>query len=274
MLPQETAVQKITDSLRKDLRVKAIFLKGSMGRNEYDEHSDIDLYCLVEKEDEKEFLGNRLVHLQAYRPVIFQDDIFIVAPQLIAVFDDFLHIDLFTVTPETFKGKDFFKVLHDPEDRLTAFIDTQGLELKASEYRDHVNDVAWFLFQYKKASSRGNGIWSVKMLANAAEHLARVLLYRYAPERAQLGLKSLQHALPTELFKQMEAVFEAMTPSRHAESAEAMSRLLKKEFPWIKEHVADGAQIETLLQSMLDLYASEEKGMQNLIGNKKHEKTV
>jgi predicted nucleotidyltransferase len=274
MLPQETAVQKITDSLRKDRRVKAIFLKGSMGRGEYDEHSDIDLYCLVEKESEKEFLGNRLMHLQAYRPVIFQDDIFIVAPQLIAVFDDFLHIDLFTVTTETFSGKDFFKVLHDPEDRLTAFIDTQGLELSASDYRDHVNDVAWFLFQYKKAASRGNGIWSVKMLANAAEHLARVLLYRYAPERAQLGLKSLQQSLPTDLLEQMEAIFDDMTPARHAESAAALSRLIKKELPWIMDHLAGGAQIVRLLQSMLDLYASEEKELQNLISTKKGEKTV
>ena len=267
MLPQEIAVQKITKSLRKDHRVQAVFLKGSMGRNEHDEHSDIDLYCLVEKEDEKEFLGNRLMHLQAYRPVTFQDDIFIIAPQLIAVFDDFLHIDLFTVTVETFSEKDFFKVLHDPKDKLTAFIGTQGLELSESEYRDHVNDVAWFLFQYKKAFSRGNGIWSVKMLANAAEHLARVLLYRYAPERAQLGLKSLQRSLPMELFGQMEEIFEAMTPARHAESAAAMSRLVKKELPWIKEHLADGAQIERLLQAMLDFYAKEENGAQNLISN-------
>lgn len=267
MLPQEIAVQKITDSLRKDHRVQAVFLKGSMGRNEYDEFSDIDLYCLVEKENEKEFLGNRLMHLQAYRPVTFQDDIFIVAPQLIAVFDDFLHIDLFTVTAETFSGRDFFKVLHDPENRLTEFVDTQGLELSEGEYRDHVNDVAWFLFQYKKASSRGNGIWSVKMLANAAEHLARVLLYRYAPRRAQLGLKSLQRSLPPELFGQMEAIFEAMTPAHHAESAAAMSRLVKKELPWIKAHLADGAQIEKLLQSMLDFYAKQEKGPKNLVSN-------
>ncbi|HSP23246.1 MAG TPA: nucleotidyltransferase domain-containing protein [Planococcus sp. (in: firmicutes)] len=267
MLPQEIAVQKITDSLCKDQRVKAIFLKGSMGRNEHDEHSDIDLYCLVEQEHEKEFLGNRLAHLQAYRPVIFQDDIFIVAPQLIAIYDDFLHIDLFTVTAETFSGKDFFKVLHDPEDRLTAYIHTQGLELSGSEYRDHVNDVAWFLFQYKKASARGNDIWAVKMLSNAAEHLARVLLYRYAPERTQLGLKSLQHSLPADLFGQIEEIFEVMTPTCHAESATAMSRLVKKELPWITEHLADGEQIVRLLQGMLDLYAREENGVQNLINN-------
>lgn len=267
MLLQEIAIQKITDSLRKDRRVQAIFLKGSMGRNEYDEHSDIDLYCLVEQEDEKQFLENRLMHLQAYRPVIFQDDIFIVAPQLIAVYDDFLHIDLFTVTAQTFSGKDFFKVLHDPGDRLTAFIHTQGLELSSSEYRDHVNDIAWFLFQYKKASARGNRIWSVKMLGDAAEHLAQVLLHRYAPERAQLGLKSLQHSLPPHLHREVKEIFEAMTSTRHAEAAAAMSRLVKKEVPWIMEHLADAAQIERLLHAMLDLYTREENGAQNPLSN-------
>ena len=259
MLPQEIAVQKITESLQKDERVQAIFLKGSMGRNEYDEHSDIDMYCLVEQAHEKGFLESRLAHLEAYRPVIFQDDIFIVAPQLIAVYDDFLHIDLFTVTPQSFSGKDFFKVLYDPEDRLTAFIDTQGLELSATEYRDHVMDVAWFLFQYKKAAARGNAIWAVKMLSNAAEHLARMLLYRYAPERAQLGLKSLQQSLPAYLHGDMEAIFEAMTPSRHAASAAAMSGLVNTELPWIMDHLEDAKPIEKLLTSMLNLYIDKEQ---------------
>lgn len=45
MLAQEIAVHKITESLQADRRVKAVFLKGSMGRGEYDEHSDID--CIV-----------------------------------------------------------------------------------------------------------------------------------------------------------------------------------------------------------------------------------
>ena len=109
MLPQELAVEKITASLKKDPLVKAIFLKGSMGRGEHDEHSDVDLYCLVNEEDKKEFLANRVEHLRAYRDIILMDDIFIVAPQIIAVFDDLLHIDLFTVTKESFVGGDLFQ---------------------------------------------------------------------------------------------------------------------------------------------------------------------
>ncbi len=258
MLAQEIAVHKITESLQADRRVKAVFLKGSMGRGEYDEHSDIDLYCLVDTADKAEFQKSRLAHLQAYRPVIFQDDIFIVAPQLIAVFDDLLHIDLFTVTADTFSKKDFFKVLYDPEDRLSAFTDTQGLELSADEFQDHVTDVAWFLFQYKKAAARDNDMWSVKMLSNAAEHLARVLLHRYAPNRAQLGLKTLKRSLPVLLVGQMEQIFERMTPALHAEAAAAMAELVKDEYCWIMEQFTDEIPTADLLREMIALYAPVE----------------
>src|SRR6185437_816514 len=135
MYPQELAVEKISSSLKKDPLVQAVFLKGSMGRNEHDEFSDIDLYCLVNKEDENQFLSNRLEHLQAYRPIIFQDDIFIIAPQMIAVFDDLLHIDLFTVTMDSFQEKDYFKVIDDPNHLLDKFIDSQSLTLSENEYR-------------------------------------------------------------------------------------------------------------------------------------------
>ncbi|WP_230503201.1 nucleotidyltransferase domain-containing protein [Sutcliffiella rhizosphaerae] len=44
-MKQENAVHAITESLKQDKRVQAIFLIGSMGREEYDEYSDVDLYC-------------------------------------------------------------------------------------------------------------------------------------------------------------------------------------------------------------------------------------
>ncbi|ANU09483.1 DNA polymerase beta domain-containing protein [Planococcus antarcticus DSM 14505] len=253
MLLQEIAVEKITASLIQSPYVRAIFLKGSMGRDEHDEHSDIDLYCLVEKEQEEHFLKERLTHLQAYRPVLFQDDIFIIAPQLIAVFDDLLHIDLFTVTVESFIAKDFFKVVYDPENLLDQFAESQSLELSKEEYKDHVIDVAWFLFQYRKAGARGNGVWAVKMLSQVLEHLARVLLYRYAPERAQLGLKAISHSLPELVFSEIENISSLMTPENHAQAASQIRRLLAKEAGWIDERVSDRDQIMPLMKKMIEI---------------------
>ncbi|WP_251137220.1 nucleotidyltransferase domain-containing protein [Exiguobacterium sp. H66] len=74
------AIEQLTDRLKQDPTVEAIFLKGSFDRGEEDFHSDLDLYCLVAEGTVSEFLPRRLAHLEAYRPVIWHDDIFIVAP--------------------------------------------------------------------------------------------------------------------------------------------------------------------------------------------------
>ncbi|WP_430784637.1 nucleotidyltransferase domain-containing protein [Virgibacillus flavescens] len=254
MLPQEIALEKICQSLQEDEHVVAIFVKGSMGRNEYDEHSDIDLYCMVDKQNEQEFLARRLEHIKAYRPIIFQDDIFIIAPQIIAVYDDYLHIDLFTVTRETFSSKDYFKVLYDPHQLLDEFVDKQSLVLSDNEFKDNVIDVAWFMFQYKKSSARGNDIWSVKMLTNAMEHLARVLLHRYSPERAQLGLKTIERSLPANIINELSVIFKNITPENNRKAANLLSEFLLSEAKWIRSHFNEGDQVMLLLDKMIEFH--------------------
>lgn len=251
MLPQEIALEKVCESLQEDEHVEAIFVKGSMGRNEYDEHSDIDLYCMIEKKNEAEFLSRRLDHLNAYRSIMFYDDIFIVAPQIIAVYDDFLHIDLFAVTKESYIAKDYFKVLYDPNHLMDEFIDKQDLVLSDFEYRDNVIDVAWFMFQYKKSAARGNDIWSVKMLSNVMEHLARVLLHRYCPERGQLGLKTIEKSLPESILTEINKIFEQITPDNHRKAACLLSAFLLKEAKWIHTQLKEGEQAGILLDKMI-----------------------
>ena len=96
----EEAVETLVASLKQDDLVQAIFLKGSMGRNEHDDYSDIDLYCLVDEEALAEFLPRRLNHIRAYKELLYFDDIHIIAPQILAVYENFVHLDLFTVTEE------------------------------------------------------------------------------------------------------------------------------------------------------------------------------
>lgn len=252
MLQQELALEKICSSLKRDNLVKALFLKGSMGRDEHDEYSDIDLYCFVEKEDEEVFLNKRLEHIKAYREIIFYDDIYIIAPQIIVVFDNLLHLDLFTVTEENFTEKDYFKVLHDPNNLLEQFKETQSLEVSESEFSDSATDIAWFLFQYKKAIERGNDIWAVRMLTNVMEHLGRVLLHKYCPNRAQLGLKTLDHSLPSFVLIEVEAIFELITPKNHAKASSKIRQILDKEYEWILSQVSDRFLVEVLLKEMIN----------------------
>lgn len=267
MLPQELAVNKISESLKRDPLVQAVFLKGSMGRGEHDAHSDVDLYCMVNEKDEKQFLANRIDHLRAYRETILVDDIFIVAPQIIAVFDNLLHLDFFTVTKEAFVGGDYFTVLYDPHRIMDEFVHTQGLTLTENEYEDDVMDVAWFLFQYKKSAARGNEIWSVKMLTNVIHHLGRVLLFRYAPERAKLGLKTVEQSLPEGVGAELKRILEFITPQGHVQAARQISSLLDRELEWIQKWFDEEHQTMLFLRRMMELHGSRNDSKQIEKGN-------
>jgi predicted nucleotidyltransferase len=231
---QEIALDKVTASLKGDQSVRCIFIKGSMGRKEHDEHSDIDLYCLVDESEEDNFLKRRIDHLRAYNEMIFHDDIFIIAPQIIAIYEDWLHIDLFTVTEKTIQHKDFFTVLYDPENLMEKYKKDQHLTITSEAFRDSVLDAAWFLFQHKKASERGNNTWAPEMLRHTMRNVSTILLERYANKRAILGLKTIHRDLPLDIQHKIENIYELMTPSHHRESAVYIADLLKEQLDWIK----------------------------------------
>jgi len=130
------AIEQLVTRFKQDPAVEAIFLKGSFGRGEEDVYSDIDLYCLVSEERMAKFLTRRLTHLSVYRPIIWKDDLFIVAPQLIVVYDDLLHVDLFTVTRESLNHSDTIRVLYDPKRQLDAYVETSSLALGTQEAAD------------------------------------------------------------------------------------------------------------------------------------------
>lgn len=250
---QDSAVEKVTASLKGDPSVRSIFLKGSMGRKEHDQYSDIDLYCLVEESEEKEFLKRRLDHIKAYKDLYFYDDIFIIAPQIIAIYEDWLHIDLFTVTEKTIQGKDFFTVLYDPDNLMKKFETAQHLTITYGEFKDCVLDAAWFLFQYKKAAQRGNHTWAPEMLRHSMRNVITILLSRYARERALLGLKTIHRDLPQHIQALVVGIYEHMTPSSHCRAARGIANLLQGELHWIQEEInAEDQQTGAFMQLIVE----------------------
>jgi predicted nucleotidyltransferase len=258
---QETAVEKVAASLKADPSVRSIFLKGSMGRKEHDEYSDIDLYCLVEEGEEKEFLHRRLDHIKAYKKLIFYDDIFIIAPQIIAIYEDWLHIDLFTVTEKTIQEKDFFTVLYDPENLMKRYEAAQHLTITKEGFKDSVLDAAWFLFQYKKAAERGNHTWAPEMLRHSMRNVTTILLSRYAKNRALLGLKTIHRDLPQDKQDKVVEIYEMMTPTHHRKAACYIANLLNNELQWIQEVLDDeDAQTGSFMKLMVKTILKKEDG--------------
>ncbi|MGE8037213.1 nucleotidyltransferase domain-containing protein [Lysinibacillus sp. NPDC093692] len=99
-------VKILLESLKDDQYIEAVFLRGSMAREEHDEFSDIDMYCVVKEENIEAFLPNRKKHIETYMKTLFVDEIYIFAPQLLAVYEDMIHIDLFTLSPSEISDKD------------------------------------------------------------------------------------------------------------------------------------------------------------------------
>ncbi|MFN3633513.1 MULTISPECIES: nucleotidyltransferase domain-containing protein [Exiguobacterium] len=223
---QHDAIRIITERLKHDEAVQAIFMKGSFGRGEADEHSDIDLYVMVHPDEETSFLSRRLEHVTAYRPILLKDEIHIVAPQLIAVFDDFLHLDLFTVTQETLNHQDSIHVIYDPQQRLARHV--TSLQLDEAAISDHAFDTVWFFFQYTKSRNRGNAMWATEMLRQGMVHFAYVLAAHHTPARASLGLKDVTQRQEIDL----RSFYDHLTPTSHEKAAHIYLERLQAEQPF------------------------------------------
>ncbi|WP_215113547.1 nucleotidyltransferase domain-containing protein [Exiguobacterium sp. s63] len=244
-MKQQDAIQIITERLKHDEAVQAIFMKGSFGRGEADEHSDIDLYVMVHPDEEDSFLSRRLEYLTAYRPILLKDEIHIVAPQLIAVFDDFLHLDLFTVTENTLNHQDSIHVLYDPEQRLARH--ATSLQLDEATTSDHAFDAVWFFFQYTKSRNRGNSIWATEMLRQGMFHFAYVLAAHHTPDRASLGLKDVAQRQAIDLYD----FYDQLTPASHEKAAHIYMERLKEEqsfFASLPGYNVFGPFMEQLIQ--------------------------
>lgn len=244
-MKQQEAIQLITERLKQDEAVQAIFMKGSFGRGEADDHSDIDLYVMVHPDEEASFLSRRLEHLNAYRPILLKDEIHIVAPQLIVVFDDFLHLDLFTVTQDTLNHQDSIHVIYDPQQRLARH--ATSLQLDEAAISDHAFDTVWFFFQYTKSRNRGNDIWATEMLRQGMVHFAYVLAAHHTPDRASLGLKDVSQRNDINL----GFFYEQLTPTNHEKAARFYIERLKEEHPFFQSlsgYNVFGPFMEQLLQ--------------------------
>ena len=102
---QYDAINIIAKAIIDDGLVEACYLKGSIARQEEDEYSDVDLYCLVSLENEATFLKKRIQYLETYKPILFFEEVNFVGPQLVCVFENGLHFDLYMQNKQNLSQK-------------------------------------------------------------------------------------------------------------------------------------------------------------------------
>jgi hypothetical protein len=211
-MKQWDAIEKVLEKLREDPAIEAVFLKGSLGRQEGDEFSDVDLYCMVRPEMMDAYLPKRLNYLQAYRPLVYWSESNFVGPQIVAVFDDGLHFDLYAVTRESLRHTDQVLPLYDPQDLLAGYV-PEPLGLPADEIVTTFNSFCFSLVEFEANYGRKHLLWATRLASHLSADLSLLLRYRCDPDRAQLACKGLDRVLDPETAAEFQRVLDLLHPA-------------------------------------------------------------
>lgn len=211
-MKQIIAIDTICEIIKKDYAVRAIFLKGSIARNDLDDYSDVDFYCIVKDDEIENFLRRRLNYLKQYRPLIYWSESNFVGPQIVAVFDNGLHFDLYTVTLDTLQKTDEIKVLYDPEELLADYR-SEHLTISEDSVLNFFHEFTFTMLEFEAAYCRNDLLWASRLASHLSGYLAMILRYLFDANNAKLGFKRLYKSLDEELYKKMVEAMDLSGPS-------------------------------------------------------------
>jgi len=217
-LKQYEAVEAVAKRIIADGLAQALLLKGSLARKRSDEYSDVDFYAIVRENDLPAFLERRLDYLNAYMPILYHSEADFVGPQIVCVYENGLHFDLYTVTREQLNSFDRIAVLYDP---LHLLDDYQPLPLSLSpeEIGKLVGSLCFSALEFHTAYMRQDGLFALRLANHIAADLGMYLRTVYDPEFAKIGLKGFGSHLEDAVRKnyleilkklKMETVLEAV----------------------------------------------------------------
>lgn len=223
-MEQLNIIDVITKRLLKEKEIRALFLKGSFARNEVDEYSDIDYYVIVHDEEVESFLNKRIEILQSYRPLIYYSEANFVGPQIVGVYDNGLHIDLYTITLNNLKQSDKIKVLYDPEHLLDNY-EEKSLSLSLDEISKNINEFSFTLLEFETAYKRRDILLSSRLVNYLNFYLITLLRYIIDKDFSLLGFKRLYKNLDYKTYEKIKDILDLQGPSHCLECVKSNIKL-------------------------------------------------
>ncbi|ACB84651.1 nucleotidyltransferase domain-containing protein [Natranaerobius thermophilus] len=238
-MKQEEAIESILPHVKNDEAVEAVFLKGSIARGEYDEYSDVDFYCLVKEDKKADFLEKRFDYLRKYRNLIFWSESNFVGPQIVAVFDNGLHFDFYTVTEPTLPEKDEIKVLYDPKQLLSDY-KPKSLSFTSKQIIKLFNSFTFSLLEFETAYLRKDLMWASRLGGHLISDLCVIVRYINNPSKAQLGIKNLNNYIDENLNKKLIDIYNNICPERLPHGVKQLLDVADEMIPKLPEEVRAG----------------------------------
>ncbi|MCL2222077.1 MAG: hypothetical protein FWB92_07050 [Oscillospiraceae bacterium] len=232
-----TAIEKVREAILNDGLVGALFLKGSIARGDDDDYSDVDMYAVVSSYNRDAFLAKRIQYLEAYMPLIYWSESNFVGPQIVGVFDDALHFDLYTVVPDAIPQTDDVKVLYDESGLLNSY-KKKTLGISSTDVIRDIHEFMFVLLEFEAAYMRKDFMWSIRLFYSLLAHLSSVVRYIYDEDNAQLALKRLYKVLPDNLYNDFMDILENATPSNVLNAVKMIVSLAEKQIETLPTEIS------------------------------------
>lgn len=203
----DTAIEEVSKKIIEDNICDSIFLKGSIARGDNDEYSDVDMYVLVSQDNLDLFLEKRIEYLSAYKSIINYSYANFVGPQIVAIFEDGLHFDLYVVTKESIPTSDKIKIIYDPKELMKNYI-PQINYIEKDDCIEMFNGILYSFIEADAAYKRKNYPWTSRILHNSISRCSILLRYIYDKNYAYLGLKKINEVIPKKQYLWLEEASE------------------------------------------------------------------
>lgn len=198
--------------------VKALYLKGSIARGHGDEYSDVDFYCLVDEEAMENMLFQRIEILEGYKKILFLEHVNFGSPQIIAIYEDNVHLDFYVTHTTPQEGTDALKALYDPKCVLSQYQVVPQVTEK-TDLIERLNSIIYTAQEVYAAYGRKDSLWCHRLLSHMMADLGLVYSVLYQPNKPVVHLKGLWKALPESVRVELDEMIQASNPERYAEAA-------------------------------------------------------
>jgi len=156
-------LEKIENDLLNDDNVVAVFYGGSIGNNNTDIFSDIDLRIVVKSDKISEYIKNKQAHAKTWGNVLFFEELAPSSIYTVAHYDCFIKVDVFYFTLDNIQPSIWLKNIKIVKDTDGAMNDIQN-QSKTIAYKLSVDELE---------------VWRSKFFAHLHEAYRRTLRKEY-----------------------------------------------------------------------------------------------
>ena len=237
------AIRHVGDEILKDGLVEALFLKGSIARGVDDEYSDVDMYAVVSDENRDKFLAKRIQYLEKYMPLIYWSESNFVGPQIVGVFENGLHFDLYMVMADGIPQTDDIKIIYDKNGLLEAYR-SKPLALFPKEISEYINEFSFVLLEFETAYLRKDTMWAIRLFHAELGITSLCTRFVYDKNSSKLGLKGLYKVIPEDFYREFIDVLKNATPEGILIAMKKLLGLMDKVIEELSDDIKDSANMK------------------------------